>query len=79
MTKHPILDRVLFGLSIISAWTLPCIFVWAFTQPSDLPSWWNYAGLACAAMILIFAFVMTFVIGGLRYVLTGSEFPEDTI
>lgn len=75
-TNNPKFDRTLFGLSIISAWTLPCIFVWAFFQPNDLAPWWNYAGLACAALILIFAFVMTFPLGGLRYVLTGSEFKD---
>ena len=78
MTKHPTFDRILFALCIISAWALPSIFLWAFTQPNDLPLWWNGAGIICSCVLFLCAFVMTFVIGGLRYVLTGSEFPEDT-
>lgn len=77
-TGNPKFDRTLFGFSLISAWILPCIFVWAFTQPNDLPWWWNTTGLVCAVAMFLVAYVMTFTIGGLRYVLTGSEFPEDT-
>lgn len=69
-------DRTLFGLSIVSAWTLPCIFVWAFLQPNDLPRSMNYAALACAVSIFCFAYVITFTLGGLRYVMTGSEFKD---
>lgn len=76
-TGNPKFDRTLFALCLISAWTLPSIFLWAFTQPNDLPMWWNGVGIFCACIMYICAFVMTFTIGGLRYVLTGSEFPED--
>lgn len=76
-TRNPTFDRILFAAGLLSAWTLPSIFVWAFTKVSDMPSWWNYAGLVCAGILYFTAYVMTFTIGGLRYVLTGSEFPED--
>lgn len=77
MTKNPTFDRILFAACLLCAWILPTIFVWGFTQRNDFPAWWNYAGLACAGILYFVAFVMTFTVGGLRYVLTGSDLPND--
>lgn len=76
-TNNPKFDRTLFACCLASMWILPSIFIYAFLHSSHLPWWWNGIGLACAVLLYLCAFVVTFVVGGLRYVLTGSEFPND--
>ena len=73
MTKHPTFDRVLFAFTILSAWFLPTICIWAFAFESAQPLWYNTIGLICSAFMLFIAYFLTFALGGLRYVLTGNE------
>jgi len=75
-TNKPIIDRILFALMLISAWTLPTVFTYAFLMPNDLLWWMNGIGLFCAAVMYGTAIWLTFAVGGLRFVLTGSEYKD---
>jgi hypothetical protein len=75
-TNKPIINRTIFCLCLISAWALPSVFLYAFLAPNGMAWWWNGIGIICALIMYLLAFILTFTIGGLRYVLTGRE---DTI
>lgn len=75
-TRNPTLNRVMFASCLLGAWALPSILIYVFLT-SDMPGWYRIVGASMISLMYVVAFVMTFVVGGLRYVLTGSEFPED--
>lgn len=75
-TGNPKFDRTMFAFCLASMWILPSICTWAFLHANHLPWWWNAMGLACTTLMYLVAIIVTFVIGGLRYVITGSEFKD---
>jgi len=70
------IDRFIGALVLIAAWFLPMIFTYAFLAPNDISWLLNAVGLTCAGVMYFCAFTLTFTLGGLRYVVTGSEFKD---
>lgn len=74
LSKNPTIDRIVFALCLLSMWTLPSIFVWISLFRCSHLSWVAPAALlACSAVMYGIAYLVTFPIGGLRYVRTGSD------
>jgi len=77
LNKYPVFARILLAGSIVSAWLLPTVFMWASLTNDVYPMWLNICWIVFACLMYGVAFVLTFVIGGLRYVLTGDEFADN--
>lgn len=74
LTKHPILDRIVFAFCLSGTWILPSVFVWiALFRASHLSWVFPTMLLVCSALMYVIAYIMTFPVGGLRYVMTGSD------
>jgi|Laugresu1bdmlbdd_1035124.scaffolds.fasta_scaffold64058_2 hypothetical protein len=75
MLKNPIMDRIFFGLAIISAWGLAALFAWVVLFDPQPITWFSVIGALCCFGNIVVALFMTVAAG--RYVLTGNEFPQD--
>lgn len=74
LIKNPTTDRIVFAFCLISMWTMPSIFVWiSLFRCSHLSWYFPTALLVCSAVMYLIAYLVTFPVGGLRYVRTGSD------
>ena len=74
--RNRILDRIYTGFSLLAAWSMAALMVYAaFFFPHAGP-FWQWTGYIMGVMFPIMALIITFPVGMLRYTLTGDDFTN---